>query len=167
MNLIYCILIIILNLALINANQLSINPSELFINGTIEKENCNELKISYESSGNIIGESKWSFTNSREIKDYTIDSQYLGLIEKYPKKIYFKDRDTKTVDICFDGEKPGSYNGILVYKTESGLAGIGIWIHLKLENKIKNKIFILYLTPTLYLFIILILLRINKTSKNL
>jgi len=151
---------IFINQAFINAAQLSIGPSELFINGTIGEESCKEIKITSDYSGNLIGEIKWAKISSRELKDYALNQEYFKIIENYPKKIYFDGKDMKTFKICFNGEKQGKYNGVLIYKTEGGYAGIGIWIHLKLENKEINKTkLILYTSPTILLFILLLIIK--------
>lgn len=164
-----CLLIplIVFNLIFVNAAQLSISPPELFINGSIGKENCREIKITTDYNGYIILELKWSLVNSREIKDYTLNPEYFKIIEKYPEKIYFKDKDKKTINVCFDGEKSGDYNGILMFKTENSYAGIGIWIHLNLEEEKINKTkLIIYSSPTILLFFLLFLLMIRKNGSN-
>lgn len=166
----FCFLMIIINFIFINlvfvsAAQLSISPPELFINGTIGKENCHELRIGFDSAGNLIGDITWSLNSSRERKDYILKSDDLNLLENYPKNVYFKDRDKKIINICFDGEKQGNYNGLLIYKTDRGYAGIGIWIHLILENN-KNtaKMMILYSSQTILLLMLLFLLMIKKNN---
>ena len=164
-NIVFLIIInlILFNLIFVNAAQLSISPPELFINGTIGEENCREIKITSDYSGNIIGESKWSLSSSKELKDYTLNPEYFQLIENYPKSIYFGGKDTKIINACFNGEKPGNYNGLLIYKTDRGYAGIGIWVHLILEdNKNTGKMMILYSSPTILLSILLSLLIIIK-----
>ena len=157
------ILLVILNLSFIQASQLSISPAELFINGPIGEENCKEIKITSDYTGNLIGEIKWARIRSREIKDYNLAGNYFEIIEKYPKQVYFGEKDRRAYDICFKAKKEGEYNGLLIYKTQKSYAGIGIWIHLIINKvKINNSVLILTITPTFYLFIILILLRVNK-----
>lgn len=165
-NIFYIFLVfILLNLFFINAAQLSISPPELFINGTIGKENCHELKISFDSTGNLVGDVKWSSIPSKEINNYKLNAEYFQLIENYPRNIYFKDRDKKIINICFNGKEQGSYNGLLIYRTDRSYAGIGIWIHLILENN-KNtaKMMILYSSQTILLSILLFLLVIKNNG---
>jgi hypothetical protein len=156
---------IFINLAFINAAQLSIGPSELFINGTVGEESCKEIKITSDYIGNLIGEIKWARNSNKELKDYTLNPEYFKIIENYPEKIYFYGKDIKTFKICFKGEKQGKYNGLLIYKTERGYAGIGIWVHLKLENKKIDKTkLILYSSPTTLLFFLLFLLILKRNN---
>jgi len=163
----FSLLIIILIIELTNASQLSISPAELFINGTLEAENCQEIKITNDYAGNLIGDIKWARTQSREVKDYNLNGYYFEIATKYPKHIYFGEKDRRSYKICFSTKKEGEYNGLLIYRTEKGYAGIGIWIHLTINKvKINKSMIILTLTPTFYLFIILILLKVNNRQKN-
>jgi hypothetical protein len=151
---------------IINASQLGISPSNLYFNGTVGKENCDEIKITSDYVGNLIGELKWARFSSKEIKYYNLDGNYFQISEKYPEKIYFEGKDRKTFEICFNGKKQGNYSGLLIYKTEKSYAGIGIWVHLILNKESNiNKKLILYSSPTTLLFLLLFLLILKRNNQ--
>jgi hypothetical protein len=157
------IMIIVLNMILVNAGQLSITPAELFINASLNEKTCGKIKITSDYTGNLLGELKWSEGSKKEPKDYKFSSEYFKLNETYPKNIYFLGKDRKEAKICFTSKKAGSYNGLLVYYTQNGYAGIGIWVHLTVVKSElgKTKIF-LYSSPTILLSVLLFLLVLNN-----
>ena len=160
-------IIVILNIILVNAGQLSITPAELFINASINEKTCGKIKITSDHTGNLLGELKWSEDFKKELKDYKFSSDYFKLNETYPKKIYFSGKDRKEANICFTSKKAGSYNGLLIYHTENGYAGIGIWVHLTVVKKELGKVKIfLYSSPTILLSFLLFLLVLSNFNNK-
>ena len=175
------ILFFIVILLLINsafATQLRINPSHITLNGSVNENICGKVNITTDYNGNIIGEIKWSKEDTKKLMDYSLDMTGSNKFE-FPENI--KINKSKEISFCLNSKDPGEFYGALLYHTENSPAGVGIWINANIigesgtNNDQNSKItgmaidsgdekqsfdlkIILYFLPTLFLFVLFMLL---------
>ncbi len=174
-------------IGLLSAAKIGISPSEIFFSGNINEKICRSITVYSDSSGSLLGNSRWNFIDTRDIKDYNIEDEELGIKLDYPNLI--KINKNKTVEICLTAIMPGKYYGALIYYTETKYAGVGIWISADIKGEYKedsrlmrisgnavksidsqylnNKISLgLLILSNLLLFIFFILLLIMKNNNS-
>lgn len=168
------------------ATELHVFPAKIELNGSVDEELCSKVKISSDYEGNIIVRTKWARKDTKNINDYYLDAESIGINEYFNKKLNIEN--TKEETFCLTAEKSGKYYGALLYNTENSYAGVGIWITVNIqgdeaiENKMDDKITgrvikdsetdfdykqVVYAFPTAVLFFgFLFLLRYYKRKKN-
>jgi hypothetical protein len=129
------IFIIFSLIILVSATRIGISPTYLNFNGSANEKICLNFSMSSDFNGNIIGETKWSLYESKNIRDYSLQAEELGIIVDFPENI--KIEKSTPSEICITAGKPGEYNGALIYKTENSYAGVGLWINVKINGN-KN-----------------------------
>jgi len=161
----------------VSASELSISPSEINFNTIENQESCNQIMISTEGQGILIGEDKWAEKGITERKFliHTLSPEDLDLEVNYPKR--FEIKNYATVNVCITAEDSGFYHGLLLYKKENSKAGVGIWMNLNVTesekfsilklsgNAIKEsnvKTILIILPIILTIILVILLLKLNK-----
>ncbi|MDO8459902.1 MAG: hypothetical protein Q7S74_02230 [Nanoarchaeota archaeon] len=132
------ILILFLSLTTVSSLQLGISPPSLELKGDIKTILCKDITITSDSKLNLTGEIKWSKQNIRLINEYNIHSQDLNITSQIENSLYLKNYKT-TEKVCLSADKPGSYNGLLIYKTTERGIGVGTWVNLRINGKIQQE----------------------------
>lgn len=126
---------------LVYSLELGISPGNLEFSGNINERICNNITLNTDYKGYLIGNTKWTDKKleKREIKDYNLNAEELGIIIDYPEKLNVSEKITKR-EICANLKKPGTYHGAITYKTEEGYAGVGSWMMLNIsKNSNENS----------------------------
>jgi hypothetical protein len=127
--------IFIFLIAFVGAQSLGIMPSAAEIEVSKGQTKC----ISYTLTGNddlsainIL----WSMKNSRDIADYSL-SGIEGIHASYPSIV-----NGKYFDVCYQGNLPGEYHGILFIEQRISSIILGSWVDIKVEySKIEHNPF--------------------------
>lgn len=123
----------------VSAIELGISPGNLVFNGNINEKICKNLTISTDYNGILVGESKWieKSEKKRDIKDYDINADDLNINIEFSESINI-NKTKEIINVCVTAEKPGRYNGAIIYKTADSYAGVGSWIEVDIAG-IENK----------------------------
>lgn len=158
MNKIFCLLIVIFLIPIVDAVKLGASNSNINFSMEVNDKECNRVEIGTDYYGNIIGELKFAKTNSPNIKNYKFDGNYFKIKTEYEKEINFKKPGNKETEICLTAKNPGNYSGLIIYKTNGKNAAIGIFINIIVKERKIDKNMALLLTPSIFLSVLLILL---------
>ncbi|GIU68464.1 MAG: hypothetical protein KatS3mg093_350 [Candidatus Parcubacteria bacterium] len=118
---------IILKINFLNSIEIGISPEEISLYSYVGEKVCSNFSLIGEF--NFLGEIKWSKEKSKELKDYVLSSEELGIKTYFPKEI-----KKGNYEVCFVGNKKGSYYGVILYKAEGTNYGVGTWIELNLKD---------------------------------
>jgi hypothetical protein len=170
---IYLILLIFL-ISFVSSVSFGVSPTKLVFNEKQNEEICKNFSVFMDEGRTFNGEIKWSNKKSREISDYTLSSQDVGLKILFPMQI-----KKGQYRICISAENEGEKYGILSYKLENSSYAVGIWIEVNVTKNSFNPIFLLtgktvegnsaenfFIFTPLLLLIILIILLLNLKRKN-
>jgi len=122
-------------ISLVSATKLGITPGNLIFNGSINEKICENITLSTDYRGSIIGESKWieSVKEKRNVVDYNLVAGDLNLMIDFPEQINIS-KNIWNIPICITGKKSGKFNGAIIYKTTDSYAGVGSWIEVNIKN---------------------------------
>ncbi len=192
LKIIFGISLIVFFLQNISALSFGISPEKIEISGKINEEICGNFSLIGDENLIFVGEVKWAEENIKNILNYNISSQDIGITASYPQQ-------TKQgkYTLCIKGNKEGEYYGALFYKIEGTSYGVGTWINVylereepKLEKEVKRvisltgkvigekignskeKIYLFQIIFLIFLLIVLFILskktkRRNKTKKSI
>ena len=127
----YLILFIFLIINNVLAFNLKISPTRIEFNASVNEKVCNKIFISTDYRQELIGNDRWTkslLVNKKDIVQYNKKAEELGLKLEYAEKIIISDDLKKEIEVCLTAEKPGKYNGALIYNGKDSIAGVGIWI---------------------------------------
>ena len=112
---------------------LSVSPAEIFFEGTVDEQICQEIKIS--EGGEIILDDKWANNgiSEKNINLYESESEKSIIEMNYPKEFIIEKKEN--IEICLSGEKEGKYFGVLLIRIKEKPVGIGIWMNVNLIAK--------------------------------
>lgn len=172
----FALLFIFILFPLSSAIQLSISPSEIFLNASTDSFVCKKIKIFCQDCNDSFSIStKWQKNpkNTRELSDYSEESHVMHISVISESKIYAKEK--RETEICFSAKNAGIYHGAVLLKPENSNIGIGSWIILDVKREYprilsitgniigssqNNSILtIMFILISLLLFILLVLLR--------
>ena len=123
-------ILVILFSPFISSLKVGISPPKIELSGKPEQELCKEITVYSDKKITLEAEDLWTLVrDSKNLKDYNLSSEELGITTKYDKEISVNSN--KKVKFCADTNKEDVYNGVLVYKSVENSAGVGIWIKLK------------------------------------
>lgn len=133
--LVFLIIFIINIVNNISALEIGISPASLNFDVNPGETVCKDIILYSSQNVILIGEDRWSRTNSKNLRDYSISFKSSEVILDYPKEISVNQK--KQISLCISGNKPGNYYGSLIYNTEK-LASVGIWINLKISGEVDE-----------------------------
>lgn len=122
------VILIIFMIPLSLAIQAGISPPQLIFSGEINEELCNSITLY--SQGVLVGEDKWSLQHSKNLGDYHLTSNYFGINIEYTQIVNINDN--RSVNVCIEAKKLGTYYGALIYSQNH--VGVGIWITLNIRG---------------------------------
>jgi hypothetical protein len=188
--------IVLFLISSVSATLILLHPPKLDFSGNSDKQLCQKYSVFSDYRGNLIGNLRWSKKESKNLKDYNLNSSDLGIKTDFPDKIV-SNNDKKDANICITFKDGGKYYGALLYNAENSPAGVGIWIYADVKgsknginftkiseitgnavgslknvvNDTKNQKALLVSSTTLLLFVLFILLlfvekRIEKDYNN-
>ncbi|OGJ13293.1 hypothetical protein A3K82_01925 [Candidatus Pacearchaeota archaeon RBG_19FT_COMBO_34_9] len=127
---------------LICSLELGISPAYLNLETRTGKEICENMTIYSDRNIDIIIKDRWTEAGkSRELKDYNLSAEDMGIKIIFPERIHVSANKKENIKICFSGEKEGIFYGAVLFDSEGGYATIGSWISLNVtEGEKKNFI---------------------------
>lgn len=129
----------IITITNIYALEIGLSPTLLKAEGNAKENICKNITIDSDRSINLAIEDRWTSKkdSSRNLKDYNLKSANLGIEVSYTKKIFINSSESQfyNINICFNSEKPGFYNGALIVVSENGYVSVGNWIELNILSK--------------------------------
>jgi len=145
----FILIFIIFLSSFVSAVELGVSPGRIEFFGECEN-------VTIFATGKIIAEDKWSKINSNNLDDYNLNSRNAGVEIKYEKN--FIVNGNKKIPVCIEGE--GEHFGVLLFRQEGSMAGVGSWLYVDINNKneIRKEIFML-VPVTFELVLLLFLLR--------
>ena len=81
------------------------------------------------------GSDYWSAKKSRELRNYSYESEEFGIVIEY-NKIVNTDAEVK---VCVKGEKEGRFYGVLIFSSKEKNAGVGVWLEIDLGGRNLEK----------------------------
>ncbi len=161
----FAFILIIFFLHFFSALTLGISPGTIKISEKTNEIVCRNFTLLGDDYRIFNGEIKWSNENSKNLIDYKISSDSLGIYPQIPSEI-----KSGTYPICISSKNSGNYYGALMYKLNNSSYGIGAWIELNvngekflsLTGKTTDEISygkIFYFLPLLLIVILIFLLR--------
>lgn len=118
-------------------SSIAVYPKQ--INFEVEPGELSCRNVTILSSGNILFQDRWAKKNiiSRDIGDYKVNKESLKISLEYPPEKFIYERGS--TEICFSGNVPGNYNGVLLIRERNSLEGIGVWINASVFGEEKEK----------------------------
>ena len=117
------------------ANEIGISPAKIDFSGKIGDVICKEITLFTQDKEVLSGGDRWSAKDSRELGDYNLRADELGIEIDYIKSIEFKG--SQNVEVCIQGLESGVYYGALIYQVDS--AGVGTWIKVNISGDENKK----------------------------
>lgn len=128
---VFLILLIILLSSSIKAFKLSVSPAHLDFRGNSGEKMCKEIAVSSDEKIFITIEDKWaSKSKDLSLNDYNLSSKQLEINVSYPGGINLIGE--KNIALCITPKNAGTYNGILVFTSSRGLAGLAVLIKVEI-----------------------------------
>ena len=129
MKLFIFLVMLIFLISFVSANEIGISPSKIDFIGKAGDVICNNIELTTKDKEVLSGEDRWSAKDSKELKDYNMRADSLGIEIDYIKTIEFKG--SQDVEVCLRA-LAGTYYGALIYQVDS--AGVGIWIKINISD---------------------------------
>lgn len=114
------------------AGSLGVSPPSLEFDFTMSGQKCYSVEV-YADNFPVVIEDYWSLQGSRDVKDYNLSSEEVGIIINYQNEIFVKEK--KKTDICINVVNEGNYYGLLMFSSYRPNVGIGIWIKADYNGK--------------------------------
>jgi len=127
---IFILVLFVYFISLSSSLDFGISPEEILISSRINKESCENFTLIGGESLIFSGETKWSKLKSRDIRQYSINGEDLGIKVSYPPTAA-----SGTYYLCITPTEGGKYYGAIMYKIEGTNYGIGTWIELDVESE--------------------------------
>ena len=129
--------LVIISVSGVYSASLGLSKAELSFVAEINQEVCKEISIFSGERITVTGEDRWNIRDTKNLNDYTLDSNELDIIIDYPSGITFNKKET--FDVCITGKENGRYYGVLIFKGEESV-GVGTWLEVVIGNGINPNL---------------------------
>ncbi|MBS3071704.1 hypothetical protein J4408_01805 [Candidatus Pacearchaeota archaeon] len=126
---------LIFSFVLVEAFELGAKPSKLVFSGESNERICENVEVFSDKSAVLEGSDYWSAKKSRELRNYSYESEEFGIVIEY-NKIVNTDAEVK---VCVKGEKEGRFYGVLIFSSKEKNAGVGVWLEIDLGGRNLEK----------------------------
>ncbi|VVB80591.1 Uncharacterised protein [uncultured archaeon] len=124
----FLIVLFFLTISFCSAFRFGISPDKIMISGKPNELICKNYSLLGDMNLLFSGELKFSKRESKNINDYTLSGEELGLQVIYERETFGGDKQ-----ICFLG-KEGKYYGALMYRINGTSYAVGTWIDYDVES---------------------------------
>lgn len=112
------------------AQELKISPTHLNFTGNIGEKICEQVSVF--PSSNLVFSNLWSLNGTKQIGDYSLLSEKLGL------SVYYSGFEDNKTNICIIASRAGRFYGALLFRNENSSMGIGTWASVEIEGDSIN-----------------------------
>jgi hypothetical protein len=130
----FILVILLLSVSFADSLEIGISPANLSFIADSGEIVCKQIKIFSSDDIRLNGEDTWARNYSNNLKEYNLSSDSLFIFINYPKNVSVSSK--KEINICISGDKPGVYYGAIIFRPDSGNAGVGNWIKLKVNGEV-------------------------------
>lgn len=160
--------LIIILLPLCVGLELGVSPSSINLEGNVNEKICTNFTIYSDSSQWVKISMYLSDREGRNLNDYNLNSAKKGI------KFYGGGSVNAPIkrEICFEGNRGGSYNGLVKFEFINGLVEVGSWVVLDINGNIFEKIervpimVVLLASQSMLLLVIFGLLMMSASVEN-
>jgi hypothetical protein len=132
----FFILFFILLIPFSSSMEVGVSPGVLVLEANQNELVCKNFSLIGQDEIVFLGDLFWSKVESRNINDYKLKSEDMGIEGVYPKNA----SPGKNI-FCIKSKKEGNYHGVLKYKIENTNYGFLMWLDVNIEKDPKTKIF--------------------------
>lgn len=111
--------------AFAHALELGATPAVLIFE---ENNVCKNITLFSDRNGVVLsGKTLWSFEESKQLENYKLSPQLAGIEIRYPQSIEL-EQGKENIQVCIMKDSKQKAYGVLVYQSENGHVGIGVWL---------------------------------------
>jgi biopolymer transport protein ExbD len=129
------IILVLINLCLVKASELSISPPEFELSGKINQKLCQTIIISSDKNEKFFIENKWAEKNKikKDLNAHNLNAEDLNLNISYSTPLSYEKNSE--IEVCFTAEKAGLYHGAIIFNSYNSYSSIGSWVLLDIEKE--------------------------------
>lgn len=116
-----------------SGDELGVYSREVVFTSSVDEWTCENVEL-FSSSPALFGVTNmWTQGSKREISEYTTSADDLGLelIGREEIAVHGKEQ----LEYCIKGEEPGTYEGVLLFRPQEGMFGLGTWLKVEITGE--------------------------------
>lgn len=131
----FVLIFILISIGFVSSLEIGISPAHIELYGAKGQKLCENISVYSDRNINVLFESRWSKDDSRDINNYQIEPEEIGIEVYAPDKITLEKDMERNIEVCFEANKKGDFYGAVIFESENGYASVGSWVYIKINNE--------------------------------